>query len=78
MSYAKYDVAMKTDPNNDQWLEQFQLVKVTRRIEDDIRRHRCEMNAASGGETDWDSALVDWVVHSAHTYAEDHRTIPQL
>jgi len=69
---------MKTDTNNDNWLEKFQLVKVTRRIEDDIRRHRREMNAASGGNTDWDSALVDWVVHSAHPCNPQERTVPQL
>ncbi|MDD2236468.1 MAG: hypothetical protein PHP44_01950 [Kiritimatiellae bacterium] len=69
---------MKTIPDNNNWLEKFQLVKVTRRMEDDIKRHRCEMNSASGVETDWDSALVDWVMHSAHTYAKEHRNVPQL
>ncbi len=70
--------AMKTIADNNNWLERFQLVKVTRRIEEDIRRHRSEMAAASGGDTDWDSALVDWTVHSAHEYAEHHRELPQL
>ena len=68
---------MKPDPNNN-WLEKFQLVKVTRRIEDDIRRHKREMSTASGGETDWDSALVDWTVHASHEYANHQREIPQL
>jgi len=52
--------------SEDQWLDQFQLVKVTRRLEDDIKQHRQDMTNAYGEEADWDSALVDWTVITAH------------
>ena len=60
---------MKTTTEN-QWLDQFQLVKVTRRLEEDIKQHRQEMEISDGAVTDWDRALVDWTVITAHEHLE--------
>jgi hypothetical protein len=67
---------MKTAPDNN-WLEQFRLVKVTRRIEEDIKLHRQEMAVTSGDAADWDSALVDWTIHAAHDHLAKERELSQ-
>ncbi len=66
--YAITGLVMKTLEDH-QWLSQFQLVKVTRRLEEDIKQHRREMTRV-GIETDWDRALVDWTVVAAHEQVE--------